>query len=254
MSTLRIPLNLSTNLGKDDILTKKRITTNNDDDGMGADDEGEEDNDEDDDDGENGDDDGENGDEDIEENEEDDEDEDGDGDDDGDDDDDGDGENVEKLSYRKEHDNVELNPAQQYLNLLDNDDSDYEQCNKKFDEETNFNFIKNVHPECTVHNYDEVLKMAVVTRDKNNIIIDSLHRTCPFITKYEKAKIIGQRTKQINSGATIFVTIPEYDIPLDGYNIALMEYDQGKIPFIIRRPLPNGGWEYWRISDFEIIN
>ena len=41
---------------------------------------------------------------------------------------------------------------------------------------------------------------------------------------------------------------------IDGYNIALLELEHKKIPFIIQRPLPNGGSEYWNVSDLEIID
>jgi DNA-directed RNA polymerase subunit K/omega len=40
---------------------------------------------------------------------------------------------------------------------------------------------------------------------------------------------------------------------IDGYLIALEEYKQKKIPFIIQRPLPNGTCEYWKFSDLEQI-
>jgi len=40
---------------------------------------------------------------------------------------------------------------------------------------------------------------------------------------------------------------------IDGYLIALKELDQKKIPFIIQRPLPNGGSEYWRLCDLEML-
>ena len=109
----------------------------------------------------------------------------------------------------------------------------------------------NTHPELKILNYNEVLAFTKITRDKDNIIIDDLHKTLPFLTKYEKARILGQRTKQINSGATPFVKVPENII--DGYLISLLELEEKKIPFIIQRPLPNGGSEYWNIKDLEII-
>ena len=31
------------------------------------------------------------------------------------------------------------------------------------------------------------------------------------------------------------------------------ELEQKKIPFIIRRPLPSGGSEYWHLRDLEVI-
>jgi DNA-directed RNA polymerase I, II, and III subunit RPABC2 len=133
----------------------------------------------------------------------------------------------------------------------EDDDDDGEQYLKKFDKEINDNYILNTHPECALQNYDEILAMTMVIRDENNIIIDDLHKTNPFLTKYERARILGQRAKQIETGATPFVKVPENMI--DGYLIAELELQQGRIPFIIRRPLPNGGSEYWKINDLENI-
>ena len=132
------------------------------------------------------------------------------------------------------------------------DDDDGEQYLQKFDKDINENYIVNFHPECVSQNYDEILSMIKVVRDSNGIIIDDLHRTIPFLTKYERARILGQRAKQINSGATPFIKVPENII--DGYIIAEMELKEKKIPFIIRRPLPNGGSEYWSIKELEDIS
>jgi DNA-directed RNA polymerase I, II, and III subunit RPABC2 len=134
----------------------------------------------------------------------------------------------------------------------DDDDETGELYLKKFDKEINDNYLLNFHPECALHNYDEVLAFSKVIRDKFGIIVDDLHKTVPFITKYERARVLGQRAKQINSGATIFVKVPEN--VLDGYLIAELELIEKRIPFIIRRPLPNGGSEYWSIKDLENIS
>jgi DNA-directed RNA polymerase subunit K/omega len=138
-------------------------------------------------------------------------------------------------------------------NLSDDEDEDGEGETylKKFDKEINDNYIVNNHPECALQNYDEILAMTKVVRDKNNIIIDPLHRTIPFLTKYEFTRVIGQRAKQINSGAKPFVKIPENVI--DGVIIAEIELAQKRIPFIIRRPFPGGGCEYWNLKDLEMI-
>lgn len=134
----------------------------------------------------------------------------------------------------------------------DDDDDDGEQYLQKFDQSVNENYIVNFHPESILQNYDEILSMTKVVRNDDGIIIDKLHRTIPYLTKYEKARILGQRAKQINSGAYPFVKVPENVI--DGYIIAEMELKQKRIPFIIRRPLPNGGSEYWKVQDLEDIS
>jgi DNA-directed RNA polymerase subunit K/omega len=39
----------------------------------------------------------------------------------------------------------------------------------------------------------------------------------------------------------------------DVREIARLELAQKKLPFIIQRPLPNGTFEYWRLSDLMIL-
>jgi DNA-directed RNA polymerase I, II, and III subunit RPABC2 len=133
----------------------------------------------------------------------------------------------------------------------DDDDDDNTQYLQKFNSEINKNYIMEHHPECVINNYDEIASLTTVIRDKNNNIIDDLHRTLPYLTKYERARILGQRSKQINSGAKVFVKVPENII--DGYLIAQMELEQKRIPFIIKRPIPGGGCEYWNLKDLEIV-
>jgi DNA-directed RNA polymerase I, II, and III subunit RPABC2 len=135
----------------------------------------------------------------------------------------------------------------------DDDDDEYEENYlQKFDGEINKNYITEFHPECLNHNSDEVSKLSKIVRDENNIIVDSLHRTLPYLTKYEKARVLGQRAKQIETGAKPLVKVPENII--DGYIIAELELREKKIPFIIKRPIPGGAFEYWNLRDLEIIN
>ena len=129
------------------------------------------------------------------------------------------------------------------------EEEDGENYLQKMDVDVRRNIISEHHPELNAHNYEEVLVACNIVRDTNGTIIDPLHKTLPFLTKYEKARILGERAAQINSGAKPFV---EVDVRvIDGYLIALKEYEEKKIPFIIRRPIPNGKSEYWRFADLE---
>jgi DNA-directed RNA polymerase I, II, and III subunit RPABC2 len=170
--------------------------------------------------------------------------------DDGEDDDDEDLDDDQKKRVKK------IPTQKKILVEIDDDEDDEDPTGEaylqKFDKEINDNYIVNCHPESAIHNYDEILAMTKVTRDKSGIIIDDLHKTIPYLTKYEKARILGQRAKQINSGASVFVKVPEKVI--DGYLIAELELKEKRVPFIIRRPLPNGGSEYWSIKDLENIS
>ena len=91
-----------------------------------------------------------------------------------------------------------------------------------------------------------------MVRNANGIIIDQLHRTIPIMTKYESTRILGQRAKQIETGAVPLVQVN--DTTVDSYVIAEKELREKKIPFIIRRPIPNGGSEYWHAYDLELLH
>lgn len=132
------------------------------------------------------------------------------------------------------------------------DEEEDEEYLQKFDKEIRENYILNQHPESLINNYDEIYNLAKVQRNKENIIIDNLHKTIPILTKYEKTKILGLRAKQLNNGAVPYVKLSSNVI--DGYLIALKELEQKKIPFIIRRPLPSGASEYWHLQDLELIH
>ena len=86
------------------------------------------------------------------------------------------------------------------------------------------NIIEKYHPELKTHNYEEVNNLAKIVRNEYGEIIDPLHKSLPFITKYEKSRIIGERAKQINAGAQPL--IPVEPNMIDGYLIALKEFEE----------------------------
>ena len=157
----------------------------------------------------------------------------------------------------QEQDNEEFNYLQQDLgeNEYGSDDSDEdsedEQYLQKFDKELRKKIVQDYHPELIIHSNEDIQAYTKIIKNEQGIIVDPLHTTLPFITKYEKARILGERAKQINAGAKPLVKIDK-DI-IDGYLIALKEFEEKHIPFIIKRPLPNGGCEYWKCKDLEII-
>ncbi len=145
------------------------------------------------------------------------------------------------------------NENSRQFELSDEDDSESDDENylQKFDDNLEKNIIESYYPELHNHNYEEVENLSKIVRNQNGEIIDPFHTTLPFITRYEKARIIGERTKQLNAGATPMVK--HEPSVIDGYLIALKEFEEKKIPFIVKRPLPNGGCEYWKFADLEIL-
>tara|TARA_B110000967_G_C18818005_1_gene527158 strand:+ start:314 stop:997 length:684 start_codon:yes stop_codon:yes gene_type:complete len=135
----------------------------------------------------------------------------------------------------------------------EDEDSDEEDENylQKFEQMNKKELISNYHPELVTHNNDEVESLCQIVRNEQGVIIDPLHKTVPFLTKYERARVLGERAKQLNQGAKPLVEMgPEI---VDGYLMALKEFEEKKIPFIVKRPMPNGGCEYWKFKDLEYI-
>lgn len=94
---------------------------------------------------------------------------------------------------------------------------------------------------------------------------DNIRITSPYLTKYEKARIIGTRALQISLNAPLTIPIEtqggevsngknEYDNYLnnDPLVIAEKELHNKSIPFILRRYLPNGSYEDWKLDELII--
>ncbi|KAF5368634.1 hypothetical protein D9758_002329 [Tetrapyrgos nigripes] len=73
--------------------------------------------------------------------------------------------------------------------------------------------------------------------------------TTPYLTKYERARILGTRALQISMNAPVLVPL---DGETDALQIAIKELSQRKIPLVIRRYLPDGSFEDWSVSELII--
>jgi DNA-directed RNA polymerases I, II, and III subunit RPABC2 len=70
--------------------------------------------------------------------------------------------------------------------------------------------------------------------------------TTHFLTKYERARILGTRALQISMGAPPMVNVTGESDPL---MIAHKELMEKKIPITIRRYLPDGSYEDWTLPE-----
>lgn len=75
--------------------------------------------------------------------------------------------------------------------------------------------------------------------------------TTRYMTKYERARVLGTRALQIAMCAPIMVELEGETDPLQ---IAMKELKQRKIPIIIRRYLPDHSYEDWSIDELIIID
>jgi DNA-directed RNA polymerase subunit K/omega len=136
--------------------------------------------------------------------------------------------------------------------LPPDEDFEREQQLQKFDESVRKQIILENHRELIQESYDEIQMLVRVVRNEFGEIIDPLHRTLPFLTKYEKTRILGVRTKQLNQGAEPFIKVDAGLI--DSEVIAEQELENKMLPFIIVRPLPSGKKEFWKLEDLEYID
>ncbi|KAI0128904.1 DNA-directed RNA polymerases I [Xylariales sp. AK1849] len=70
--------------------------------------------------------------------------------------------------------------------------------------------------------------------------------TTPYMTKYEKARILGTRALQISMNAPVLVDLEGETDPLQ---IAIKELREKKIPLIVRRYMPDGYYEDWTCEE-----
>ena len=86
---------------------------------------------------------------------------------------------------------IQIKDSIKSFDLSDDDDvdSDDENYLQKFDENVETNILQTYYPELNYHNYDEVNTLANVVRNSEGTIIDPLHKTLPFITRYELSLI-----------------------------------------------------------------
>src|SRR3989338_8440265 len=71
--------------------------------------------------------------------------------------------------------------------------------------------------------------------------------TTPHLTKYKRARVLGTRALQISMNAPTLVELdPGQSDPLQ---IAMKELQAKKIPLIIRRYLPDGSYEDWKVNE-----
>ncbi|MCJ1353481.1 MAG: DNA-directed RNA polymerases I II and III subunit RPABC2 [Icmadophila ericetorum] len=85
-----------------------------------------------------------------------------------------------------------------------------------------------------------------VKKQREKKIPDDKRATTPYMTKYEKARVLGTRALQISMNAPVLVDLEGETDPLQ---IAIKELKEKKIPLIVRRYLPDGWYEDWTCEE-----
>lgn len=103
----------------------------------------------------------------------------------------------------------------------------------------------------------KVKEVVVVADDFEKIknIDVSTYLSLPWMTKYEFDQVIGLRTMHLAIGAQPFVNMPDdFTIKsnMELRQIALQELKEKKLPYIVKRPMPNGEAEYWPVDKLNL--
>lgn len=98
-------------------------------------------------------------------------------------------------------------------------------------------YIERVHPEAILPDSRE---LRAILADKSIV-----RRSRPILSKYEATSIVSMRAKQIINGSAPLVDTDETD-PIE---IARKELRTKLVPVIVRRVMPDGVSEYWRLSE-----
>jgi DNA-directed RNA polymerase subunit K/omega len=121
-------------------------------------------------------------------------------------------------------------------NESDVEDNNGEKCYQKFS--------KNNKLDDEI-DYDEYFNQD------DDVIINKTERICkPYLFKYERVRILGDRSRQLAQGAKPMI---KNTTGLSHKEVAILELKNKLIPLIIERPIPNSGTEKWRLSELEIL-
>jgi DNA-directed RNA polymerase I, II, and III subunit RPABC2 len=145
---------------------------------------------------------------------------------------------------------IEEEEAQDEDLLLDGD-TQQQQQREIAKESRAFQFLNTHHPECRLDYIDDVLHNLALTSYPPNLEVESNHKSVPYLTLFEKTKLIGFRANQIAQGARALIQVPNHIT--DVLEIARLELEQKRLPYILKRPMPDGTFEYIRLADLIII-
>ncbi|KAJ4413221.1 subunit common to RNA polymerases I, II, and III [Didymella pomorum] len=88
-----------------------------------------------------------------------------------------------------------------------------------------------------------------VDAEKAKKVPNENRTTTPYMTKYEKARVLGTRALQISGNAPVLIDVEGMTDPLQ---IAAKELREKKIPLVVRRYLPDGFYEDWTCEELLI--
>ena len=118
--------------------------------------------------------------------------------------------------------------------LSDDEDEEDEEENEKYNKNENELYEPEFIDYSLIDEEEKIEIDAKITR--------------PFLTKYEKVKLLAYRTNQLARGAKTMIKTKKL---MSSKEIAIIELNEKVIPLLLLRPIPNGKSELWNIRELE---
>ncbi|KAJ1688291.1 hypothetical protein LUZ63_019681 [Rhynchospora breviuscula] len=129
-------------------------------------------------------------------------------------------------------------------------DDDYNNMDMGYEDEPPEPEIEEGAEEETENNNEDAPDDVVAEEEKEQQEpVARVRKTSKYMTKYERARILGTRALQISMNAPVMVELEGETDPLE---IAMKELRERKIPFTIRRYLPDGSYEDWGVDELIV--
>ena len=114
------------------------------------------------------------------------------------------------------------------------------------------------HPECRIYYAAAVTpKLALLAAPPDfptrTGAPDPNHRSQAWLSQFERTKIIGFRSNQLAQGAKAYVDLSKHKHIVNTGEIARLELNEGRLPFIVARLMPDGQFEFWSLADLLIL-
>jgi len=110
--------------------------------------------------------------------------------------------------------------------------------------------IAQIDKECDIIRDREIItkdlpheRIEITSKDDQTLIGP------PTLTRFEKARIMGARARQLSLGAPVFIEIPKN--ATTSLEIAMEELKLRVIPIVIKRTLPNGDYQNIPLERFQ---
>ena len=152
------------------------------------------------------------------------------------------------MSDSEDYEDYDKNTDEEQSEFEDDlDEESIDNVEEKLDDSTSEDELESDKIEETEPDTKEFKSSITSNEEINNFYKEydvSKNKTTNILTKYEKTKVLSERSEQLSSGAIPLINTTK----INTLEIAEEELKQEKIPFIIKR-LINNNYEYWKLED-----